>query len=155
MQRLKSGFTMLELVFVIVVIGILAAIAVPKFMVTRTDAIIVKGKSQVQAIRNGISLQKSRNMLRGINPPYPASLDNAVANTGHARLFSFNDGNISNILEYPIYSKKDMDGHWWKESASKYDYFVTQDSNVSFEYNSTTGSFDCNHTIKNCKNLAE
>ena len=153
---MKNAFTMVELIFVIVVIGILAAIAVPRLMVTRTDAVIVKGKSQISAIRNGISLQKSRNMLKGDTTPYPDKLDNVnVYNTDNKPLFYFNDGNSSNILEYPIYSKKGTDGHWIKTASSSYAFYVTQDTNVSFEYNNTTGSFDCNHTDENCKQLTQ
>jgi len=153
---MKKAFTMLELVFVIVIIGILAAVAVPRLMVTRTDAIIVKGKSQVSAIRNGISLQKSRNMLHGVYPPYPGKLDNITAyNTDGKKLFYFSDGNKSNILQYPIYSKKNADGHWVKTGANVYAFFITQDKNISFPYNNTTGSFDCNHSNPQCSTLMQ
>ncbi len=152
----KKAFTMIELIFVIVVIGILAAIAVPRLSVTRNDAVIVKGKSQISAIRNGISLQKSRNMLKGDSTPYPDKLDNVnTYNTSNQKLFYFNDGNSSNILEYPIYSKTSMDGHWVKTASQKYAFYVTQDTNVSFEYNSTTGSFDCDHTKTDCQKLTQ
>ncbi len=156
---MKKAFTMVELIFVIVVIGILAAVAVPKLMVTRTDAVIVKGKSQVSAIRNGISLQKSRNMLKGITyngSYYLDKLDNNTTyNVDNQPLFYFSDGNKSNILQYPIYSKIGMDGHWVKTANNQYAFFVTQDKNVSFDYNSTTGSFDCKHINDYCKQLTQ
>jgi len=160
LESFKPAFSMLELVFVIVVIGILAAVAVPRLMVTRTDAVIVKGKSQVAAIRNGISLQKSRNMLKGVinsnGSYYPDKLDNNTAyNTDNQPLFYFNDGNKSNILDYPIYSKKNIDGHWVKTGVNAYAFFVAQDKNITFDYNASTGSFDCDHTDPNCQQLTQ
>jgi len=38
MKKAQSGFTMIELVMVIVILGILGAVAIPKFMDVSTDA---------------------------------------------------------------------------------------------------------------------
>ena len=61
----KKAFTMIELVFVIVILGILAGVALPKLSVTRDDATTAKMRADVSSIRNGIALQKSKYMMEG------------------------------------------------------------------------------------------
>lgn len=47
---MKNAFTMIELIFVIVILGILAAVAIPKLSATRDDAKITKEITNVQQI---------------------------------------------------------------------------------------------------------
>ena len=45
---MKKAFTMIELIFVIVVIGVLAAIAIPRVSATRDDAVLVKTMAEIR-----------------------------------------------------------------------------------------------------------
>ena len=62
---MKKAFTMIELIFVIVIIGILSAIAIPKFAATRDDAIITKARATVGALRSAIATERQKRILRG------------------------------------------------------------------------------------------
>ncbi len=46
---MKKSFTMIELIFVIVILGILAAVAIPKLIATRDDARTVALATQIKA----------------------------------------------------------------------------------------------------------
>lgn len=141
----RPAFTMVELIFVIVILGVLSAIAIPRLAASRDDAEIVKGRSDVASIRSGIVLTRSQNMLQG-NTGYPNPLDTATAGNDGDQLFT-------NVLDYPIYARASS-GHWKKDDNDTYSFSVNN-SWTSFDYNVSNGNFDCNHGNQNCKDLTE
>ena len=157
MKNLKA-FTMIELVFVIVVLGILAGIAVPKLAATRDDATIAKMRGDIAAIRSGLSLARSENMMRGVST-WPA-----LEGSDEATLF---DG----VLQQPIYPMKTGGKNGWtlvakgsNNATSTYTASVAGKS-TTFNYYPTSalatakgknvGSFDCDHRDDLCQVLAQ
>jgi len=63
MNNMRRGFTMIELIFVIVIIGILAAVAIPKLSATRDDAKVSK---EVTNLRTCISDTGASFTARGV-----------------------------------------------------------------------------------------
>lgn len=71
-----SGFTLIELVIVIVILGILAAVAIPKYEDMREQARVATIKGQLGTIRSAIAIQYARNALNG-QPVFP-KLDGTI-----------------------------------------------------------------------------
>ena len=49
---MKKGFTMIELIFVIVILGILASVAIPRLAATRTDAEVAATVANLRTLLN-------------------------------------------------------------------------------------------------------
>lgn len=135
----RNAFTMVELIFVIVVLGILAAVAIPRMTSVVDDANIGKAKSDVAALRSAIASERQARILQG-NAGYITHLDQGVAlNTDGVTIF---DGNGSGtLLQYGVVTGSN-EGQWMKTDTDQYTFKSTGVS-VAFDYNSSTGRFTC------------
>ena len=60
---MKKAFTMVELIFVIVVLGILAMVSLPRLAGSKKDAEITRAKAEIAAIRSAIQTYRGANLL--------------------------------------------------------------------------------------------
>ena len=153
----KKAFTMIELVFVIVVIGILSAIAIPKFAATRGDAIMTKAKATVGSIRSAVSTERQKRILRG---EFTSITKLSTTTTAGAAIFDGFEGNASNpVLEYaPLSCATATSTSCWRISATatprKYTFNLPTTGGVTFILNNNR--FDCETpTNQYCKELTQ
>lgn len=140
----KKAFTMIELVFVIVVIGILSAIAIPKFAATRDDAIITKARTTVASVRSALATERQKRILRGSF--------SSIGDLGDATYaFRYFDNNSSFlVLEYPEKNCIGTSRSCWKRvSASSYKFREPGGTDVTFTL-TNNNRLDC---TSNCTNF--
>ena len=137
---MKSAFSMLELIFVVVIIGVLASVAIPKFSLLHKNASIVKLKSDVASIRISVAAHYQKNILEG-NMSCP-SLENFTSDN---QLFEA-------ILDYPILKGKAPTK--WDGNGNEYNVTFYDNGNkvVKFIYDDVEHNckFRC---ISNCEYL--
>ncbi len=63
MHRQQSGFTLIEVMVVVVILSILAAIVVPKIMDRPDEARITKAKQDIRALEAALNLYKLDNFI--------------------------------------------------------------------------------------------
>lgn len=69
-MKAKKGFTLVEILIVVVILGILAAIVIPQFTNASEEARESSLKSNLQSLRSQIHLYK----IRSLTNSYPATL---------------------------------------------------------------------------------
>ncbi len=127
-RRHSGAFTLVELIMVIVVIGLLAAVVVPKFTDIKTEAQNAAETGTVTAVRSGINLAHLTSLAQGTDT-YPSALDSAssaVASPTNLLFINVIDGGVA-------------DANWEKTGTNDYRFIPT---NRTFTYAPGTGKFE-------------
>ena len=138
--RYKS-FSLIELIFAILIIAIISSIGISKLSYNNTNAIILKGKNDLNIILYALKKYKTNLILNNL----PNDLDSLEIDSNKTYLFS-------KILKHPFISKIDKGG-WEKISDTKYRYYVSTNQSVVFRFDKTNFTFRCNKKNQLCQEL--
>ncbi|WP_321264934.1 prepilin-type N-terminal cleavage/methylation domain-containing protein [Campylobacter sp.] len=132
---MKKAFTIIELIFVIVALGILAMVALPRLAGSKEDAQIARVKAEIAAIRSAIQTYRGANLLKQNGRGYPRNL---TATT------------IEEITNGTKLSQK-----YWSvnEAGNELTVTIAGRPPVTFTYNSNTGRLTCPNTDSLCRKI--
>lgn len=145
-MKFSRAFTVIELIFVIVVLGILAAVALPKFAGIREQADIAKGKGDVATIRAAIVNERQTRLIRG-----DATW---IANgTGTSpRQMDAGSSLFAGVLTQGL-TNSAVSGNWSATAGSGTYLYWVGSASTQFDYNATSGSFGCTAGAGYCNQL--
>jgi prepilin-type N-terminal cleavage/methylation domain-containing protein len=128
---MRKGFTLIELVLVITILGILAVSALPSFINISTQAEQASRDGVVGAVRAGVALQRANDLVTN-GPPgtYPAALDAAAAGACGA----------GNLCFTTVLAQGVADGSWSKTNATTY-VFNDGTNQFTYTYTQANGTF--------------
>ncbi len=150
---MKKAFTMIELIFVIVILGVLSAVAIPKFAKTKEIADISKGRADVAAIRSSILSEKQSRLIKGDNS-FITKLSSSTTT-----LFTGDSSATPprTLMTYGVVAGT-IEGKWSTSGAGAYAFNVGS-VDIGFTYNNANGMFTCDRdhadTGVTCKKLVD
>lgn len=125
-HRNEKGFTVVEIIIVIVIVGIIAALSVPVFVNLQDEAKAKSEQSTVGAIRSGIHNYYMQSKMTDRTPLYPETLDDA------------GDGSVSAANQFFTNVLSASQIYDWDKNALSY----TGPTGTVYTYNPAMGTFE-------------
>ena len=122
--RGRQAFTLVELVIVIAILGILAAIAIPRFIDIRSEAYIAQRDGIVGSARAGILTVAAKNQVGGGAGTFPPSLEadwNGIG-SGGSQPIGFPEPCAPDACFELIIPGGYLDANWEQTTATSYTF---------------------------------
>ena len=128
-KKLNEGFTLIELVIIMVILGILAAVAVPRLGSTIDSSQEAAEEAVIGSFRSAVELWAMERLAEDGNKYYPADPFDAL------------DDKTENTL-------KDMDNNgynYWGYNSNQITHYRNDGGSRTWSYNSSTGEISSNY----------
>jgi len=133
-MKREKGFTLIELVMVIVILGILSAVAIPKYVDMQDEARSATAKGVIGTVRSAIAIQYANNALSG-NAIFPTVIQ--LRSVGTTSIFV--EGKMA---DSPVPANST---HLNDIRATNENPITTISGNEAYVYNQTSGEIRYNN----------